>query len=380
MEDYLGDFFTVTIPDATSLHCWRLINVVPRLKEIATYLEQMLHPLASVISGWDTLTPEEIDTVVNYIFNGDITGLIAWLKIKFPTAPPNQIEGACQNFLYGYYNLSISFANTLAIEIVAEEYSTLPEGMKIQYKASRDAKTSTIYELGDTYLLSSWEHRIFSDGALSFEVWGEFWYTSVWEDVVTWDYARQVAEAFKASKYGATIQARYNYYPFEDNATFYTVSYEDTFWATIGSRRETFLPEPIHYYDHYVNPALLMTTDPTTRGGIYSAYFTPEWQYHTDHPETMGNPWAGDEEERPYDDDLYNWINITVNPPGFTDQEHQFLLTMQCDWTIHGYGRDPRAIPPVFGGRPGLLSGGILSLASLSPLSQVSIYRPCRRF
>lgn len=369
--DYLGDLFTVTEPDAPVLHCWMLINAVPRLKEIAAYLEQMLHPLEKVIENWGTLTDEEIDTIINYIIDGDFEGLLDWLKTRFPSEPPSELEAALQEFLYGYYNLAVGKANTLAIEIVAEEYLTLPAGMKIQYKTSREATEATIYTLGETYQLYHWEERVFDDGEYVWQVWVELYYKDITEDVDTWQYARAIAEAFKESKYGATIAITYCTF-FGDNETFYEVAFEDTFWATIGSRRETFLPEPNHYYDHYVNASLVHVTDPVTRGGIYGAYFTEDWEYHTDDPLTMGTPWAGDAGERPYNDDLYNWINVTVNPPGFTDLEHQFLLTMKCRHVFYGYGKDPGADPkpkiptsPVAGLFGGVLGGAVPPLAMI---------------
>lgn len=375
MSDYIGDFFTTTEPDATYLHCWRLINAVPRLQEIAAFLTAILHPLEKELSGWSGLTEGQKVTIFEYILNADWSGLQAYLETLFPSEPPSKISSLIETFLYGYYNLAVAQANTLAIEITAEEYLTLASGMKIQYKATRTSVESEIKTLGDTYELLSWEHRVFNDGTFSYEIWGEFYYQNISEDLYTWQYARAVAEGVKAAHYQAEITVAYNEH-FGDNETFYTVTWDETLWTPIGTRREVFLPVPTHYYSHYVNPALIMCTDPTTRGGIYSAYDTVDWEYVTDHPDTMGNPWAGDEGERPYDDDLYNWINTTVNPPGFTDLSHEFLLTTHCIYIVYGQGKDPAAEP-----RPVAPQGGVIplgiggALRAPNPLEQLSPFR-----
>lgn len=374
--DYIGDFFTVTVPDATYLHCWRLINVVPRLQEIAAYMKAILYPFEAGLTGWNALTDEQKTSVFEYILNADWSGLQDYLETLFPTEPPSNIEALIEQYLYGYYNLAVASANTLAIEIVASEYEILPEGTIMQYKPTRTTIGSSNVTLGQTYVLERWEHRIFDDGSLAYEVWGEFWYRSINEDIPTWQYARSTAEAVRDSKYGAIMTLVYYSSGAFEGSTHYVVSYEDTYWATIGSRRETFLPLPDHYYDHYVDPSLIITTDPVTRGGIYSAYGGLDWEYHTDHPETMGNPWAGDEGERPYDDDLYNWISQTINPPGYTDLIHEFLLTVQATYIIGGYGKDPAADPrpviPTSGGLPLGLTG---FPGSVNPLGQLSPFR-----
>jgi hypothetical protein len=369
--DYIGDFFTVTEPDAPSLHCWRLINVVPRLQEIAAYLEAILYPLENGLANWDNLTDEQKTTIFEFILNADWSGLQNYLELLFPTEPPSNIEALIQNYLYGYYNLAVAKSSSLAIEIVAEEYGSLEPGMKIQYKTSRTATEASIRTLEDFYYLQRWEHRVFQTGELAYEIWGEFWYTNYNETVQTWQYARATAEAFRDSKFGAVMTVEYNTYG-GDNDTYYIISYEDTYWAQIGARREVFLPVPTHYYTHYVDPALIHTTDPDTRGGIYSNYNTAGWEYTTQHPETMGNPWAGDAGERPYDDDLYNWINQTVNPPGYTDLIHEFLLTSQCLHIISGYGKDPAAEPRPFVPGPKIQPPGLRApLDTLSPLAAI---------
>jgi hypothetical protein len=191
-------------------------------------------------------------------------------------------------------------------------------------------------------------------------------------EIWTWQTAKSYAEANKDA-FGGTIEV-IGPTPYGDDNTWYKHTYESVFWETIGTRREDFGGAE-HTYDHDVNPHLIFTTDPITRGGMYDNYNSSSWEYHTIHPENMGIPWAGDEGHRPYSDDLYNWQNVTVNPPGFTDLTHEFLLTSQVIEYFYGEGRDPEvyARNKALGRGFGLGLGGETTspLSGLSPLAAI---------
>lgn len=366
------DFFTVDIPDQDTLVFYRLVNVVPRLKEIQGWLDFLLGPLANGIGNFGNLTEAERLTIIDYLLNHNWTGLKTYLESKFPEEDPDDLQQLIETFLYGYYFDTLEIANSLAIGIDAEAYQIIPEGTKVQYRPTRTSKASTIYTLGNIYELTRWRKQIFNDGTFSYEVWAVFYYTNTWTgDVPTWQYQKSAAAANKAA-FGGTIIVQ-GPTIFGDDNTFYIHEYESSWWEQIAARRETFLPIPNHYYDHDVTANMLFVTDPATRGGIYPAFLGPDWEAHTDHPDTMGNPWPGDAGEKPYDDDLYNWINTTVNPPGFTDLTAEFLLSsVSVKEIFYGEGRDPQAYAPKrnTGSRgPSLM--GLGPLAGISPLNSL---------
>lgn len=365
------DFFTTDIPDQDTLVFYRLVNVVPRLKEIQQWLDWLLDPFDRGIATWSTTTEEERLNCIDYITDHDWDGLATYVGTLFPDELPEDIEQIIEEFLYGYYFDTLEVANTLAIGIDADSYQYLYAGMKVQYKPSRVSKDSTIYTLGNRYELVRWRKQVDDRNPLYYEVWAVFYYENIdTGQVYTWQYMKDWAKANRAA-FGGEIHIRKatgNYGP--DN-TFYVHTYESTWWAAIGTRRETFLPVPTHYYDHDVDPSLIYTTDPATRGGMYSAYTGGSWEYHTDHPDTMGTPWAGDEGEKTYDDDWYDWVNVTVNPPGFTDLTHNFLLNVKVEETFWGEGKDPSVYYPPGGGIPPILGGvhgGHLPLRGLVPI------------
>lgn len=369
------DFFTTDIPDQDTLVFYRLVNVVPRLKEIQGWLDWLLDPFDRGIATWSTTTEEERLQCVDYITDHDWESLQTYVEGLFPTKLPADIEQIITEFLYGYYFDTLEVSNTLAIDIDANAYLTLYDGMKVQYKPSRTSKTVTMYTLGANYILTRWRKLIDDRNPLYYEVWAVMYYDNIeTADVKTWQYQKSSAIANQAA-FGGTIQIQ-GPTVFGDDNTFYIHSYDQAWWAAIGTRRETFLPVPTHYYDHDVDPSLLYTTDPTTRGGIYAAYLSEDWKYHTDHPDTMGNPWAGDEDEKPFNDDLYNWVSSTVNPPGFTDLTHEFLLNVKVEEIFYGEGRDPEIYGRGLstGTTPGILTGimGLgLPISGLVPVFRI---------
>jgi len=352
------DFFTVDIPDQDHLVFYRLVNVVFRLKEISEWLEWILDPLARDITDFDDATEAEKDQMVDYILAHNWTDLQTHLETVFPGEDTSDLEQWIERFLLGYYYDTLEISNTLAIDIDHELYSYIPSGTKVQYKASRTSKDSTIYTLGDSYELTRWRKQRFNDNPVFYEVWAVFYYDNIsTTSPPSWQYQKSSAEANKVA-FGGKIQI-VSPTAYDENSTYYIHTYDLSWWAAIGERRETFLPVPNHYYDHNVDPTLIFTTDPATRGGIYGKYLSSDWEYHTDHPDTMGNPWAGDAGAKPYDDDYYNWNSTTVNPPGFTDLNHEFLLSVEVEEIFYGEGRDPEVYAPRFstGSTPGVLTG-----------------------
>jgi hypothetical protein len=372
------DFFTVDIPDQDTLVFYRLVNIVPRLKEIQGWLDWLLDPFDRGLSGWASKTKAEKDAAIPYILEHDYDGLQTYIEGLFPTELPADIQQIIENFLYGYYFDTLEVSNTLSIDIDANAYQTLPSGMKVQYKPSRTSKTVTMYTLGNDYNLVRWRKLTFEATPAYYEVWAVLYYDNVWTaEVKTWQYQKSSAAANQAA-FGGTITLQ-GPTIFGDDNTFYEHNYTGAHWATIGIRRETFLPLGTHYYDHDVNPQLIFTTDPATRGGIYASYLSDDWEYHTDHPETMGNPWAGDDGERPFPDNLYNWISSTVNPPGYTDLSHEFLMAYDIKEIFYGEGRDPEvyARRGAGGTTPAILTG--LTGVGLPIQGLVGIFRPKKR-
>jgi len=373
------DFFTTDIPDQDHLVFYRLVNVVPRLKEIQSWLDWLLDPFDRGLSGWAAKTKAEKDAAIPFIIEHDYDGLQTYIEGLFPTELPADIEQIIEQFLYGYYFDTLEVSNTLAIDIDANAYQTLYSGMKVQYKPSRVSKTPTLYTLGNNYELDRWRKIQFDDNPLYYEVWAVFYYTNTFTaDPKTWQYQKSAAAANQAA-FGGTITV-IGPTVFGDDNTFYEHNYVGAHWAMIGTRRETFLPIPNHYYDHDVDPTMIFTTAPATRGGIYDSYLGDDWEAHTDHPLTMGNPWAGDEGERPFTDNLYNWISSTVNPPGFTDLTHEFLLAYDIKEIFYGEGRDPEVYgrKGAGGATPAILTG--LTGVGLPISGLVPVFKKKKRF
>lgn len=374
MEDYTSDFFTTTYPPAEWLVCYHKIAAVPRLKEIVTWLNFMLGPLIKIINDIQGLSTSEKIAIVDYILNGDWEGLKDYIETLYPSVPPATIEAAVQEYLYGYYHRSIAQAASLCKDIIISEYEYLYAGMTLQYKTSYMAEESEIVTIDEDYILERYDLRTLPLGEFVYEYYLEMWFHNVEYDRSTWEDVKWQLEYFQSLYGGVLIYEIVSHGGVP--STQYALTLEWVFDATIGGRVLNFSDLEHVYYSHYVEPALVFATDPDTRGGIYSAYFGEEWSKETEHPDTMGNPWPGDEDEKPYPEEYYDWENITVNPPGFTRE----TAYVECHtirkilWIGEGEDPGPPSVP-LLPSSPisGPLGGGKIHtpLKTLSPLAAI---------